>query len=136
MLGKLFCLRRPFVALTGVWVFTIALAAWPTESDATSLLKQTFNDPTVTTGDQFGVSVAIDGNNVLIGANGDDTNGNFVGQAHLFDATTGNLLQTFDDPTVTTNDSFGASVAIDGNNVLIGAGGDNTNGTDCTAQGF
>jgi len=38
----------------------------------------------VTTTDRFGGSVAIDGNNVLIGAYWDDTNGDGVGQAHLF----------------------------------------------------
>ena len=59
---------RPFVALTGTLVFMIALAAWPAESDASSILKQTFNDPTPTANDQFGRSVAIDGNKVLIGA--------------------------------------------------------------------
>jgi len=96
----------------------------------TGALLRTFDDPTVTGGDEFSFSVALDGNNVLIGAEGDDTNGLNVGQAHLFDATTGALLQTFDDPTVTSQDGFGNSVAISGNNVLIGAIGDDTNGTD------
>ena len=90
----------------------------------------TFNDPTPTTVDWFGRSVAIDGNSVLIGAFKDDTLGENVGQAHLFDAVTGNLLHTISDPTVTGHARFGGSVAIDGNNVLIGAAGDNTNGTD------
>ncbi len=94
----------------------------------TGLLLQTFDDPTVTTSDGFGFSVSISGNNVLVGAPLDDTNGGNVGQAHLFDATTGALLQTFDDPTVTTSDRFGFSVSISGNNVLVGAPGDDTNG--------
>jgi len=94
----------------------------------TGLLLHTFDDPTVTSIDQFGISVSISGNNVLVGANGDDTNGFFVGQAHLFDATTGALLRTFDDPTVTLRDAFGASVSISGNNVLVGAPTDDTNG--------
>ena len=94
----------------------------------TGVLLRTFNDPTVTTADNFGVSIAIDGNNVLIGASGDDTSGVNVGQAHLFDATTGMLLQTFNDPTVTTADFFGFSVAIDGSNVVISGVGDDTNG--------
>jgi len=69
-------------------------------SPAYGELIHTFDDPTVTTSDKFGVSVSIDGNNVLVGAHFDDTNGNAVGQAHLFDATTGALLRTFDDPTL------------------------------------
>ncbi len=96
---------------------------------STGNLLQTFNDPTPTSGDYFGSSVALNGNNVLIGAFGDDTNGTQVGQAHLFDALTGNLLQTFNDPTPTSRDEFGTSVALDGNNVVIGAPRDDTNGT-------
>jgi hypothetical protein len=91
-------------------------------------LLLTFDDPTPTMVDLFGVSVAVDGNYVLIGASGDDTNGPQVGQAHLFDATTGDLLLTFDDPTPTTADRFGSSVSIYGDLVLIGAPGDDTNG--------
>ena len=106
------------VVLATIAVASVAFAAPPF----------TFDDPTVTTQDRFGTSVAIDGNNVLIGASYDDTNGTNVGQAHLFDAISGSLLQTFDDPTVTTEDRFGSSVAIDGNNVLIGAHFDDTNG--------
>ena len=96
----------------------------------TGNLLRTFSDPTPTPHDQFGFSLALDGNNVLIGARLDDTNGLNVGQAYLFDATTGDLLQTFDDPTVTKSDFFGDSVALDGNNVPIGAQGDDTNGDD------
>lgn len=55
----------------------------PTPALATGNLLQTFDDPTVTSGDFFGFSLALDGNNVLIGAEGDNTNGSFVGQAHL-----------------------------------------------------
>jgi hypothetical protein len=100
--------------------------------DLSGNLLQTFDDPTITVEDQFGYSVAIDGNNLLIGARGDRTNlaTEELGQAHLFDALTGSLLQTFDDPTITFGDHFGASVAIDGNNVLIGARLDDTNGTN------
>ncbi len=54
----------------------------------------TFNDPTVTDRDRFGSGVALDGNNVLIGASGDDTLGSSVGQAHLF--TLPSLLGDFD----------------------------------------
>ena len=110
--------RHCFVA--AFFVATLAVTA-----DAQPL---TFNDPTVTMFDVFGRSVAIDGNNVLIGAPEDDTLGPDVGQAHLFDAVTGNLVQTFNDPTVTTGDQFGQSVALDGNYVLIGASGDGTLG--------
>ena len=99
-------------------------------SPAYGELLQTFDDPTVTMSDFFGTSVSIDGNYVLVGALGDDTKDSNVGQAYLFSATSGALLLTFDDPTITTFDSFGAAVAIDGNYVLVGAPGDDTKGSD------
>jgi len=63
-----------------------------------------------------------------IGADEGRSDGNEAGEAHLFDVTTGELLRTFDDPTPTDRDGFGSSVALDGNHVLIGALGDDTNG--------
>jgi hypothetical protein len=100
-------------------------------------LLHTLDDPTPTPrtdinvdpfGDRFGGSVAIEGDNILIGAFGDNTHGQNVGQAHLFETASGDLLQTFDDPTVTTQDDFGLAVAINGTTVLIGAPGDDSNG--------
>ncbi len=89
---------------------------------------RTFDDPTPTGRDLFGLSVALDGDRVLIGAPGDNTHGSGIGQAHLFDAVTGALIHTFDDPTITNSDLFGTSVALDGDRVLIGAHGDSTHG--------
>jgi hypothetical protein len=94
----------------------------------TGTLLQTFSNPTPAGGDFFGISVAISGNNALIGASGDDTDGDNAGSAYLFDITTGTLLQTFNNPTPASFDSFGFSVAISGNNALIGASGDDTGG--------
>ena len=99
----------------------------------TGALLQTFDDPTVTAGDRFGISVALDGDRALIGAPFDDTHGTNVGQAHLFDTTTGNLLQSFDDPTVTGSDEFGTSVALQGDRVLIGASRRQHTGRRCRA---
>lgn len=48
------------------------------------VLSRTFDDPTVTSEDLFGISVAIDGDRVVVGATFDDTNGSVTGQAHLF----------------------------------------------------
>ena len=94
----------------------------------TGALIRTFDDPTPTSNDRFGGSIAIDGNYLLVGASGDDTNGDNVGQAHLFNASTGDLIHTFNDPTVTAVDLFGFSVAIEGDYVVIGAQGDDTEG--------
>jgi len=96
----------------------------------TGNLLQTFNNPTPAELDQFGISVSVNGNNVLVGAFIDDTGGFQAGSAYLFDATTGNLLQTFNSPPPATNDIFGVSVSVDGNNVLVGAERDDTSGFD------
>ncbi|MDH3312059.1 MAG: FG-GAP repeat protein [Nitrosopumilus sp.] len=56
-------------------------------------------NPAPAVDDDFGRSVSISGDNVLVAAPGDDTEVRDAGAAYLFDATTGNLLQTFLNPT-------------------------------------
>jgi hypothetical protein len=90
-------------------------------------LTQTFNDPTPNNGSRFGWSVAISDNNILVGDLRDDTGALGAGAAHLFDGSTGSLLHTFQKPTPTSNGDFGFSVAISGNNVLVGARFDKSN---------
>ena len=84
-------------------------------------LLHTFLNPTPAALDFFGSSVAISGDKVLIGAQGDDAGAKDSGAAYLFDAATGKLLHTFLNPTPATYDQFGTSVAISGDKVLIGA---------------
>jgi len=93
---------------------------------AYGVLLQTFNNPTPASGDDFGFSVSLSGNNVLVGAFDDNTGANDAGSAYLFDATTGNLLQTFNNPTPVSSDLFGFSVSLSGNFVLVGALNDDT----------
>ena len=86
----------------------------------------TFNNPTPPNFDQFDSSVSIYENNVLVGAPFDDIGGTDAGSAYLFDATTGGLLVTFNNPSPEPDDFFGQSVSISGFNVLVGAPNDNT----------
>ena len=91
-------------------------------------LIRVIDDPEPTYTGYFGNSLAIDGNHILIGnarhfiprENGVNES---IGQAYLFDATTGALLHTLDDPTPTSSGEFGGDVAIDGDRILIGASG-------------
>jgi len=124
-----------FYSLAGAALIIAALMGSATA--AIFSLTQTIDDPTATqfAGDQFGAAVAIGGNKLLIGAPGDSTTGFGRGQAHLYDASTGALLRTFNDPAVTSvlgsvveRNQFGDSVAIDGNNLVISASNDSTNG--------
>ena len=100
----------------------------------TGALLQTFNNPTpVITEDFFGNSVSISGDKVLIGADSDDTGATNAGSAYLFDATTGALLQTFNNSTPVAGDFFGYSVSLlslSGDKILIGVAQDDTGATN------
>ena len=80
-------------------------------------------DPDLTsTSDYFGQSVATNGIYTVVGAEGEDNSiGYDTGVVYIFNAT-GDLLYTIDNPNpvTPTYDSFGHSVAIDGNYVIIG----------------
>jgi hypothetical protein len=77
------------------------------------------------TGDWFGHAVAIDGDYILIGANGEDTGGNNSGSAYLFKRNSDSSVTQIAKLTANdalTGDQFGYSVAISGNYLLVGAG--------------
>ena len=81
--------------------------------------------------DGFGWSVAMDGDQAIVGAPLHPADGQFVGgSAYLFDVTTGQQLFKLnpDEPVQDDTDWFGISVAISGNNAIIGAWGDNEHG--------
>ena len=109
----------------------LALVAVPIGALATTLYGTpiTINNPTPAAGDSFGYSVSIDGNKFIVGAPYDDSGATDAGSAYLYDATTGALLQTFNNPTPAFNDNFGFSVSISGDKVLIGMRNYETNGS-------
>jgi hypothetical protein len=83
-----------------------------------------------TSGDQFGLSVALDGDTAVAGAPYDADNGDASGAVYVFTRSGGGwieqakLLASDGD----AEDYFGGAVALDGDTVLIGARGDSTNG--------
>ncbi len=82
-------------------------------------------------GDFFGTSVSLSGNTALVGAKGDDDNGDASGSAYLFQRDgSGNWTQhakiITDDGDV--SDSFGRSVSLSGDFALIGSYLDDDNG--------
>jgi hypothetical protein len=88
----------------------------------TGVSLPTFLNPTPAGGDRFGFSISIVGDKVLIGAPGDDTLGTDAGAAYLFDAATGELLQTFFSPSPLAGAQFGFSLAaVDENRFAVGA---------------
>lgn len=100
---------------------------------ATGGLLKTFNNPTPALSDSFGQSVALAGGRALVGAPLDDAITGNSGAAHLFDVSSGALLQSFTNPSPGANDQFGTSVALSATHALVGAPFDKTNGSDSGA---
>lgn len=121
------------MSLTNTSLLTLAVAATslvgllaPAQAFTPFDLTQTFNNPNPEVGDRFGHSVSINGTNVLVGTRYDDTGAEDAGSAYLFDTTTGNLLQTFNNPDPQTGDWFGHLVSVNGTYALMGAYWDDT----------
>jgi trimeric autotransporter adhesin len=77
-------------------------------------------------GDQFGTSVAIDGNLIAVGASGQ---GGSSGAVYLFERTTGIWTQQafLKASNRAYDDVFGQAVAISSDTVAVGASGENSN---------
>ena len=89
-------------------------------------------------GDNFGYSVAVDGNLIVVGARLDSSNGTNSGRAYVYDLasatpTTPILVLKNLDPSSDADDpaydGFGFSVAISGNTVVVSAPSDVASGT-------
>jgi len=86
-------------------------------------------------GDAFGMAADLDGNTAVIGAYGDDDKGSGSGPAYVFQRETAagsrwtqiaKLVPADGAP----NDSFGSSVALAGDTIVVGAPGDDDKGRD------
>ena len=100
---------------------------------ATGNLLRTLLNPTPAGDDDFGGAVAVSGSTVVVGVDGDDTGATDAGSAYVFDAATGNLLRTLNNPTPAAGDQFGFSVAVSGSTIVVGAHRDDTGATDAGA---
>ena len=89
----------------------------------------TLNNPSPEAHDQFGISVAISGTRVVVGATYDGTGGNRAGSVYAYDLSSGTPtvpVATLTNPDPASDDIFGSSVAIDGTRVVVGAYLDDT----------
>jgi hypothetical protein len=79
----------------------------------------------------FGRSVAIDGNTAIVGAPGDDDNGQDSGSVYVFNYDGTRWLQTqkLTATDGTAGDRFGGSVAVEGRTAIIGAAADDEKGS-------
>ena len=83
--------------------------------------------------DHFGRAVSISGDTVVVGADGDDDNGDSSGSAYVFARNQGGADNWGQVAKLTASDGalhdvFGASVSISSDTVVVGAGGDDDNG--------
>ncbi|MDF7799449.1 FG-GAP repeat protein [Pontiellaceae bacterium B1224] len=81
--------------------------------------------------DRFGISVSVSGDIALIGVSGDDDHGVNSGSAYVFTRTGSvwSLQQKLTADDAATGDDFGNSVSVSGDTALIGASGDDDNGS-------
>ncbi|MEK7954390.1 choice-of-anchor D domain-containing protein [Luteolibacter soli] len=109
-----------------VYIFNAA-APDPTEP------QQSIPNPEAAAGDEFGKSVAISGNLLVVGVGSDDGDGIDSGRAYVYDlgsATPEVPLRVLTNPSPAAGDRFGSAVSIWGSRVVIGAPGDDATGAD------
>jgi len=88
--------------------------------------------------DYFGISVAVAGDTIVVGAYYDDDNGSASGSTYVFTRTgttwTEQTKLTASD--AADGDSFGDSVAIAGETIVVGAYGDDTDNGDSSGSAY
>jgi cysteine-rich repeat protein len=87
------------------------------------------------TNDKFGTWVSINGDVIVVGANGNDDAGESSGSAYLFERNSGGPgnwgeIKKLTAADAATGDRFGRRVAISGDTVAVGADGDDDLGSD------
>ncbi len=102
------------------YIFEFANGAW------TQQVKLTASDGAID--DQFGISVSLDGDRALVGAFGDE---DFAGAAYVFEFSNGSWTEQarLVPGDIETGDDVGVSVSLDGDRALIGADGEDDNGS-------
>ena len=88
-------------------------------------------------GDSFGISVAMDGQFAIVGANFEDARGLDAGAAYIFRRTGANFWDSGTKllaPDAESNDLFGISTSISGDYAIVGAKFKNTGGVNSGAS--
>ena len=114
------------------YVFTKPDDGWNDDQyDGTETAKLTASDGA--SGDQLGISIAVDGDTVVVGAHKDDDKGTYSGSAYVFTKPARGWADARQTAKLTASDGaaddeFGISVAVDGDTVVVGAHYDDFNG--------
>lgn len=95
------------------------------------ILQQKLTASDRAAGDGFGGSVSISGDSIIIGAPGDDDNGNNAGSAYVFTRSGGvwSEQQKVTAADAAVGDAFGKVVAFSGDSIVVGAPTDDDAGT-------
>jgi len=80
--------------------------------------------------DNFGESVAISGDLIVVGSSSDDDNGYNSGSVYVYDISDGYRETKITASDGATHDNFGYSVSISGDLAIVGAYNDNDNGDE------
>jgi hypothetical protein len=98
------------------FIYSKGAAGWPKTPTAT------LEDPQATAGDRFGISVALSGNTVVVGAYGTSS---FAGAAYIYVKGASGWPTTptvaLEDPGWPQADNFGISVGLSRNTLVVGA---------------
>jgi FG-GAP repeat len=109
-------------------------------NDLTGALISTLTSPNAQTQGDFGNSVAVSGNIVVVGAALETDNnvgfGEDGGHAYIFNAETGALISTLTSPNAQTFGYFGWSVAVSGDIAVVGAFGEAVSGNDFAGNAY
>ncbi len=106
---------------------TYTIAALPEDGwgqtfpSPTATMIQALQNPTLIEEEHFGSSAVAFGDNILVGAPYHDSGATDAGVVYLLEGSTGALIRTFQNPTPSQEEHFGASVVPVGDNVLIAA---------------
>jgi len=113
------------------YVYTRSGTSWTLEATLTATIKTSF--------DYFGSGISLYEDTLLIGSQGDNDNGTDSGAAYIFNrsGTTWSLTQKITASDGDSNDSFGSSVSLYDDRLIIGARGDeNVGGTNTTGSAY
>jgi len=111
--------------------FSNAGAVFVFDASTGNLAFPVIENPRPAGSDDFGESLAIINDNIIVGVPDDDTNGGDSGSVYLLDGTNGSEIHYIPNPAVGTgaSDDFGTSVGATDDYILVGAPDDNLDGS-------
>ncbi|MHA2247888.1 MAG: hypothetical protein ACXADY_23275 [Candidatus Hodarchaeales archaeon] len=111
--------RLNYIVIFVLISFLGSIFVSPVTAQTDYQLISTFQSPEIGGGRNFGISVAIDGDIIVIGEHKADPGITNAGKAYIYN-TNGDLIATLTAPEPQMNANFGWSVAVSGDKVVVG----------------